>query len=58
MADLREILDPQIRRRLELLPENFYGRVTLLYERGRILRMEITESIKPQADYMRAPLAK
>jgi len=30
------------------LPRDYYGRITLIYEAGRVQRVELNQSIRPQ----------
>jgi hypothetical protein len=45
MSDVVNLNDPYIKQRLEQLPRDFCGRVTLYYDAGRLQRAEITEKL-------------
>lgn len=50
--------DAALRRRLEQLPRDFYGRVALHLHGGVTTGVEVTESLKPRIDRERVPFAK
>lgn len=52
------VTDADVRRRVSLLPRNFYGRITVYFHAGIPSDLVISESLKPKIDRERTSFAK